>query len=129
MIEAVGGEDIVDGELLNWGNLNLYDFEEDYSYEKEWTVILNSVTSSNNKRDPFRLNPFYIYLDTCSALKQNINKNTIQDIQRIMRGIESRINGGVGITNQKGNCVGFLGYLETWFQPNGLCNILSFLKV
>ena len=32
-------------------------------------------------------------------------------------------------TNQKLNYGGFLGYLETWFQPNGMGNILSFSKV
>ena len=29
-------------------------------------------------------------------------------------------------TNHKGNCGGFLRYLEKWFQKNGMGNILSF---
>ena len=31
--EAGGEEEIVDGEMLNWGNLNLNNFEEKYSNE------------------------------------------------------------------------------------------------
>ena len=31
IIETGGEEEIVDGELLNWGNLNLNDFEDEYS--------------------------------------------------------------------------------------------------
>ena len=36
---------------------------------------------------------------------------------------------GVIWTNQKVIYVGFLGYLETWFQPNVIGNILSFKEV
>ena len=46
-----------------------------------------------------------------------------------MQGIKSHINGGLIRTNQKGNCGGLLRYLKTWFQPNGLGNILSFGEV
>ena len=31
--------------------------------------------------------------------------------------------------NQKGNYGGLLGYLKTWFQTNGLGNILSFSDI
>ena len=78
MIEAGCEEDIVDVELLNWVNLNLDDFEDDYSDEKEGTVVIKPGPSIENKRDTFRLNPFYIYLGTCSTFNQNINKNTCQ---------------------------------------------------
>ena len=65
----------------------------------------------------------------CSTCNHNMNKNTIHDILRVMWGIKSHSNGGVSGKNYKGNCAGLLGYLETWFQPNGLGNILSFNKV
>ena len=42
MIESEGEEDLVDGELLKWGNFNLNDFEDDYSDEEEGTAMLNS---------------------------------------------------------------------------------------
>ena len=34
--------------------------------------MLKSGPSSENKRDTFRLNPFHIYLDTCSKFNQNM---------------------------------------------------------
>ena len=46
-----------------------------------------------------------------------------------MQGIKSHINGGVIRTKKKENYGGFLGYLETWFQPNGMSNILSLKEV
>ena len=75
------------------------------------------------------MNPFYHYLGMCSTFNQNINKSTIRYIMKVVRGIKSHINGGVIRTNQKGNNGGFLGYLKTWFQPNGLGNILSFREI
>ena len=42
VIESRCEEDIVDVELLNWVNLNLDDFEDDYSDEEEGTAMLNS---------------------------------------------------------------------------------------
>ena len=86
--------------------------------------MLNSVPSSKNKKDPFILNPFYIYLDTFSTFNQNINKDTIRYIRKVVRGINSHNNKGVSMTNHKVNYGGFLGYLKTWFQKNGLGNIL-----
>ena len=65
----------------------------------------------------------------CSEFNQNINKDTILDIQKVLRGIKSHSNGGVIRTNQKRNHSFSLGYLKTWFQPNGMGNILSFKKV
>ena len=58
MIEDGGEEETVDGELMNWRNLNINDFEDDYSDEDEGTAMLNSVPSRENKRDQFRLNIF-----------------------------------------------------------------------
>ena len=77
--------------------------------------MLNSVPSSENKRNSFRLNMFYIYLDTCSTFNHNINKDTIRDIRKVVQGIKSHRNGVVSRNNQKGNSGGFLGYLKTWF--------------
>ena len=114
----------MDGELRNWGNLNLDNFEDEYSDEEEGTDIINSGPSRENKKDTFRLNKFYLYLDTCSKFNQNINKITVQDIQKVVKGIKSHRNRCVRRTNQKGNYSGFLGYLKTWFHTNGLGNIL-----
>ena len=41
MIEARYEKDIVDGELLNWGNFNLDGFKDEYSDEEEGDDILN----------------------------------------------------------------------------------------
>ena len=62
--EAGDKEEIVYGELLKWENLNLNNFEDDYSDEEEGTVMLNSGSSGEEKRDHFRLTIFYLYLDT-----------------------------------------------------------------
>ena len=91
--------------------------------------MLNSGPSSEKKRGPFRLNPFYLYPETCSTFNHNINKNTIQVIRKVVRWINSLSNRGVRITNQKGTNGGFLGYVKKWFQPNGLGNILPFREV
>ena len=84
MIVAGEEEDIVDGELLNWENLNLNIFEDYYTNEEEGTAMLNSGPSINNKRYNFRLNPLYISLDTSYTFNQNINKNTVCDIQKVV---------------------------------------------
>ena len=42
MVEAGDEEDIVDRELMNWENLNLENFEDDYSNEEERTDMLKS---------------------------------------------------------------------------------------
>ena len=65
----------------------------------------------------------------CYSFNQNINKNTSREIWKVVRGLKSHSNGGVRRTNHKVNYSGFLGNLETWFQPNGLGNILSFSEV
>ena len=109
MIEAVYEEEIVDGELMNWENLNLNNFEYEYSDEEEGAAMINSVSSSENKRDPFRLNLFHIYLDTCYTFNHNTNNNAIRDIRKVMRGLKSHSNRGVSRTNQKGKYDGFLG--------------------
>ena len=70
--------------------------------------MINSGTSIKNKRDPFILNPFYLYLDTCFTFNQNINKNTIRDICNVMLGLKSHSNGGMSKTNHKGKYSGFL---------------------
>ena len=43
MIEDIGKEEIVDGELLNWVNLDLYGIKDEYFNEEEGTTMLNSV--------------------------------------------------------------------------------------
>ena len=91
--------------------------------------MLNPVPSSKNKRYLLRINPFYLYLDTCYTFNQNINNNTIWDIRKVVRGTKSHINRGVSKTKQKGNYGGFLGYLYTWSHPNGMGYILSFIEV
>ena len=91
--------------------------------------MLNSGPSSENKSFPFRLNPFYLYLHTCSTFNQKINKNTIRYIQKVVRGVKSHNNVGVNRINHKGNYGVFLGYLKTWFHPNGMGDILSFSAV
>ena len=78
---------------------------------------------------PFRFNLLHIYLGTCSTFNQNINKNTIHDIWKVLRVLKSHRNGIEIRTNQRGNYGGLLGNLETWFRLNGLGNILSFNKV
>ena len=129
MIEAGGEIDIVDGELLNWLNLNPYEFKDDYSDEEEETDMLNLVPSSEKKMVPYRLNPFYLYLDTCSTFNKNINKNTIRYIWKVVQGLKSHRNGGGSRANQKVNYGVLLVYPKTWFHPNGMGNILSFSKV
>ena len=42
--------------------------------------MINLGPSSETKRDPFILNPFYLYLDTCYTFNQNINTNTAHKI-------------------------------------------------
>ena len=42
MIEAGYEEEIVDRNLLNWENLNINNFKNDYFGEEEGTVMLNS---------------------------------------------------------------------------------------
>ena len=93
--------------------------------------MLNSGPSSENKRYPFILNPFHLYLDMCSTFNHNISKNTIRDIRKVMRRIKSHSKGGGELSrnNHKVNYGGLLGYLETWFHPNGLGNILSLDEV
>ena len=91
--------------------------------------MLKSGPLINNKRGPFILNPLYLYLDTCSTFNQNINNNIIHDIQTVVRGIKSQSNRGLNRTNHKGKYGGLLGYLETWFQKDGMGYILSFDKV
>ena len=46
-----------------------------------------------------------------------------------MQGLKSHSNRGLIRTNKKGNYGGLLGYLERWFHPNGLGNILSFSDI
>ena len=91
--------------------------------------MINLGTSIKNKRDPFKLNPFYLDLDTCCTFNQKINKNTIRYIQKVVRGVKSQNNVGVNRINHKGNYGVFLGYLKTWFHPNGMGDILSFSAV
>ena len=129
MIESGDEEEIMDGEILSWAKLNLNNFEDDYSNEEEGTTMFNSGTISNNNRGHSRLNLFYLYLDSCYEFNQNINKDTIRDIRKVMRWLKSHNNGGVSSTNQMVEDGGFLGYLETWFQKNCPGNILSFNKV
>ena len=57
---------------------------DDYYDEEEGNEILKPCPSSRNKRDTFRLNTLYIYLDTCYTLNQIINNNTIRDIRKVV---------------------------------------------
>ena len=91
--------------------------------------MLNSGPSRDKKRDSFRLNTFYPYLDTCYTFNQDINKDTIHAIWKVVRGLKSHSNGSVSRTNQKGNYSGPPGLIETWFCPNGMGYILSLNKV
>ena len=78
------------------------------------------------KKEARCLDPFRVYLDTCSTFHQNINPDTVTNIHTVARGLKSHSNGGVSCTNQKANYGEFLGGLETWFQEKGLANIISF---
>ena len=67
----------------------------------------------------FKLNPFYLYLNTFSTFNNNINENNIQDFWKVVRGLKSHSNGGVRRNNEKGNYSGLLGYAETFFSQMG----------
>ena len=75
------------------------------------------------------INPDFVYLDTCSTFHQNINENSITNICMVSCGMKSHSNSGVSRTNNKANYGEFLRGLETWFQEQGLANIILFHKL
>ena len=86
--------------------------------------ILSGFDLLNKKKS--KLNPTWVFLDTCAIFNQCINPDLLKDIRDSSKGLRSHSNGGVTHTTQKGNYMGFLNSLETWYQPNGLANIISF---
>ena len=87
--------------------------------------MLNAT--GTKKAEACHFDPSYVYLDTCSTFHQNINPDTLNNIQKtVSRGLKSHNNGGVSRTNQKANHGEFLWGLETWFHVECLANIISF---
>ena len=72
-----------------------------------------------------KLNPWWAYLDTCYTFHQNVNDESVSNIKEVVRGIKPYSHGGISRTNKKSKYGRFLKYLETWFNEDGLANIIS----
>ena len=68
--------------------------------------ILTGYDMLNKKES--KLNPSWIFLNTCTMFNQCINPDLLQNTHNSRKGLRSHSNGGVTHTAQKGNYMGFL---------------------
>jgi len=102
--------------------------DDDSIYASDAGVgMLNNSVKNKVRNLRRRLNPWYAYIDTCSTFHQNLNEESVSHTREVQHILKSHSNGGISHTNLKVANYGiFIGNLETWFQGNGLGNIISF---
>ena len=70
---------------------------------------------------------FHVFLGICSTFNQCVNGELLKGIHNSLTSLTSQSKGGESHTTQRAFYKGdFLGGLPTWYQPEGLANIISF---
>lgn len=88
-------------------------------------AVEDGVTLINKGKVKSKLDPWCLYLDTCSTFHQVVNKDCVSEIYDVKHALRSYSNGGPSTTARRSR-LPYLNHLETWFNEEGLANIISF---
>ena len=69
-----------------------------------------------------RLNPHYLYLDSCLAFNQVFRENHISDLEQVRISLRAGCNTGTSTSDEKGM---ILGAIKTWLVRTGIVNLAS----
>ena len=73
------------------------------------------------KKKASTLNPYFVYLDSCSTYNQVINDNLVTNIRETGKVLKGHCNAGTTSTSKQGD----LGSLKMWINGTGIANIIS----